>query len=196
MDGRRTVTESEVIDQLRLPLIVLVTYAHSYSGEVAGHWLRLLAGQTLSKLNFGRRFGVHVVSVLRGNQRLNIPSGNTAILPGDHLQVIGTDEQLSQLASNMESEVAKIQKTPSSSEEMQLQRLVIVDGSRFVGQNIQQSGIRQDFRCLIAGLEQDDSESLVAPNPQTAFQAGDVLWVVGEEADLVRLEAASRETGE
>ena len=50
MDGRRTVTESEVIDQLRLPLIVLVTYAHSYSGEVAGHWLRLLAGQTLSKL--------------------------------------------------------------------------------------------------------------------------------------------------
>jgi len=154
------------------------------------------AGQTLSKLNFGRRFGVHVVSVLRGNQRLNIPSGNTTILPGDHLQVIGTDEQLSQLASNMESEVAKIQKTPSSSEEMQLQRLVIVDGSRFVGQNIQQSGIRQDFRCLVVGLEQEGQNRLLSPNPQTPFQAGDIIWVVGEEADLLALDKASKEKSE
>ena len=96
----------------------------------------------------------------------------------------------------MESEVAKIQKTPSSSEEMQLQRLVIVDGSRFVGQNIQQSGIRQDFRCLVVGLEQEGQNRLLSPNPQTPFQAGDIIWVVGEEADLLALDKASKEKSE
>lgn len=150
------------------------------------------AGQTLSKLNLGRRFGVHVVSVLRGSQRINIPSGNTAILPGDHLQVIGTDEQLSRFANALETEVAKTQGTDTTNAEMQLQRLVIVAGSRFVGQNIQQSGIRQDFHCLVVGLEQEGHDNLVSPNPQTPFQAGDIIWVVGEESDLEALEKANR----
>jgi len=154
------------------------------------------AGQTLAKLNLGRRFGVHVVSVVRGNHRINIPSGQTAILPGDRLQLMGSDEQLTTFSQKLEEQAREYSSEDIVKTEMKLKRLVIGEGSRFVGTTIQQSGIRQDFRCLIAGLEQDDSESLVAPNPQTAFQAGDVLWVVGEEADLVRLEAASRETGE
>ena len=45
------VTDSEVISQLRLPLIVLVTYAHSYSGGAGGDVLRLLVGQTLVKVS-------------------------------------------------------------------------------------------------------------------------------------------------
>lgn len=75
---------------------------------------------------------------------------------------------------------------------MKLRRLVIDDGSRFVGQTIQQSNIRQDYRCLIVGLEgDDDNGSLMAPNPQRPFAAGDVIWVVGEEADLADLEKDS-----
>ena len=151
------------------------------------------AGQTLAKLNLGRRFGVHVASVLRGTQRLNIPSGNTVILPGDRLQVIGTDQQLATFAHELEAQTAQAQEqTPDNKDEMKLRRLVIDDGSRFVGQTIQQSNIRQDYRCLIVGLEGDDHNgSLMAPNPQRPFAAGDVIWVVGEEADLADLEKDS-----
>ena len=73
---------------------------------------------------------------------------------------------------------------------MKLKRLVVESGSRFVGRTIQQSAIRQDFRCLVVGLEQEGSDSLVSPNPQMPFQPGDVVWVVGEEADLLALEQA------
>ena len=151
------------------------------------------AGQTLAKLNLGRRFGVHVASVLRGTQRLNIPSGNTAILPGDRLQVIGTDQQLASFAHELEAQTALAQEqTSDNKDEMKLRRIVIVAGSRFVGQTIQQSSIRQDYRCLIVGLENDeDNGSLMAPNPQRPFAAGDVIWVVGEEADLADLEKDS-----
>lgn len=50
MNRQMTVAESDVLRQLRLPLILLVTYAHSYSSEVSGYWMRLLTGQMLSKL--------------------------------------------------------------------------------------------------------------------------------------------------
>ncbi|UVV77924.1 TrkA C-terminal domain-containing protein [Bacteroides fragilis] len=38
-----------------------------YRGESA--W----AGKTLLELNLGKKYGVHVVSILRGKRRINIP---------------------------------------------------------------------------------------------------------------------------
>ena len=146
------------------------------------------AGQTLAKLNFGRRFGVHVVSVLRGNQRLNIPSGQTAILPGDRLQVIGSDEQLATFAHELEVQILAAERQLGKGGEMVLRRLVIDAASRFAGQNIQQSRIREDYHCLVVGLEQEETETLLSLNPQMPFHVGDVIWVVGAEADLTRLE--------
>ena len=152
------------------------------------------AGQTLAKLNLGRRYGVHVVSVLRGSRRINIPSGQTAILPGDRLQVIGSDEQLSAFSQALEQQTRQAMSEEVAKTEMKLNRIVISFGSRFMGQTIQQSGIRQDFHCLVVGVERDGSDSLVAPNPQVPFHVGDILWVVGEEEDLLALEQANAES--
>ena len=55
-------------------------------------------GSTLKDLNLGHKFGVHISSILRGNRRLNIPDGQDIVYPGDHLQVIGSDEQLANSA--------------------------------------------------------------------------------------------------
>ncbi len=146
------------------------------------------AGQSLAKLNLGRRYGIHVVSVARGNQRINIPSGQTVILPGDRLQVIGSDAQLTSFGQRLEQQAKALSSTPSNQQEMQLKRLAI--GPYFIGKTIQQSGIRQDYHCLVVGLEQQGSNALVSPNPQTPFQAGDIIWVVGEKEHLSLLEDA------
>lgn len=47
------------------------------------------------ELDFGKKYGVHVASIIRGAHRINIPGGENRIFPNDKLQVIGTDEQLS-----------------------------------------------------------------------------------------------------
>ncbi|MBQ7494328.1 MAG: cation:proton antiporter [Bacteroidaceae bacterium] len=151
------------------------------------------AGKTLAQLSLGRRFGVHVVAVLRGNQRLNIPSGNTLIMPGDRLQVIGSDEQIAAFGHALEKLGAEAAAVSDNREEMMLRRIIIEFGSRFVGKNMQESGIRQEFRCLVVGLEEEGSENLVAPNPQTPFRVGDVIWVVGAEDNLSALERACHE---
>jgi len=152
------------------------------------------AGQTLAKLNLGRRFGVHVVSVVRGNHRINIPSGQTPILPGDRLQVIGSDEQLSAFGQALEQQARQYSSEDIVKTEMKLKRLVIRSESPFIGKTIQNSGIRQDYRCLVVGMEQEDSDRLIATTPQTTFQVDDVLWVVGEEDDLIALEKASNDS--
>ena len=150
-------------------------------------------GQSLAQLNLGHRFGVHVASVLRGSQRLNIPSGDTAILPGDRLQVIGTDRQLADFARELEAQTAQAQGSVTSDSEMKLRRLVIDEGSRFIGQSVKDSGIRSDYRCLIVGIEEEaDGESFTAPDPLRPFKPGDIIWVVGEDHDLADLERASR----
>ncbi|MBR1682668.1 MAG: cation:proton antiporter [Bacteroidaceae bacterium] len=153
------------------------------------------AGKTLAELNLGRSYGVHVASVLRGHKRLNIPSGQTPILPGDRLQVIGSDDQLATFAHALETkslEAARVEER--SEEEMKLRRVVIDAASPFVGQSLQQSGIRQEYRCLVVGLEAEDNPSLVSPNPKKPLHAGDIIWVVGEEKDITALEQACHAT--
>jgi CPA2 family monovalent cation:H+ antiporter-2 len=143
------------------------------------------AGKTLAQLNLGRRHGVHVVSVIRGARRINIPSGQTVILPGDRLQVIGSDDHLASFTRAMDRQAQEAREAVKDEKgEMRLQRLVIDARSPFLGKNIQESGIRQEYHCMVVGLEQEGSASLVAPDTLTPFAVGDVLWVVGEEENL------------
>lgn len=62
----------------------------------------LWGGKTLMELDFGKKYGVHVASIIRGAHRINIPGGGNRIFPNDKLQVIGTDEQLSAFSSQLE----------------------------------------------------------------------------------------------
>lgn len=64
------------------------------------------AGKTLAELNFGKQYGVHVVSILRGRKRINIPGASVRLFPEDKIQVIATDEELNQFGAEMEKAAA------------------------------------------------------------------------------------------
>ena len=142
----------------------------------------LWAGKTLMELHLRNRFGVHVSSILRGEQRINIPSGTTIIYPGDDLQAIGSDEQLKALSDAIEEEMfsgdPEIEKR-----EMKLRQIVITGTSPFTGKNLMESGIRDHYNCMVVGLERGE-ENLWQPDPDYVFQKGDIVWVVGEEESL------------
>ena len=59
----------------------------------------LWGGKTLKELDLGKKYGVHVASIIRGKHRLNIPGGEHRIYPGDTLQVRGTNDHLSVFAA-------------------------------------------------------------------------------------------------
>ena len=142
-------------------------------------------GQTLGQLNLGRRYGVHVSSIMRGGHRLNIPDGDYVIFPCDRLQVIGSDDQLSKFKQSLETEVLG-DETDMERLEMKLRQLIIGSDSPLVGKTLEESGIRSHYSCMVVGLE-EGKENLSAVSPKRRFQEGDIIWVVGEEKSLQAL---------
>jgi len=151
----------------------------------------LWTGHTLKQLDLGRKYGVHVSSILRGTRRLNIPDGDSVIFPSDKLQVIGSDAQLDRLRHALETEVFDSDDdAASASHEMRLRQFIIAAHSPFVGKTLQESGLRSQYSCMVVGLE-EGKENLSTVSPQYRFQEGDIIWVVGEQQALAALSAAT-----
>ena len=145
----------------------------------------LWAGKTLYSLRLRNRFGVHISSILRGSKHINIPNGGTILFPGDKLQAIGNDEQLTKLSKAMKAE---LQPTIMDIEkhEMKLRSFTISKTSPFIGKTLKDSGIRDEYNCMVVGVD-EGQKNLTLITPSRCLQAGDVLWVVGEEKDLERI---------
>ena len=142
-------------------------------------------GQTLKQLDMGRKYGVHVSSILRGGWRLNIPDGDYILFPGDVLQVIGSDEQFAAFRQALDGSL--IGEDPDlEKREMKLRQLIIGSDSPFVGKTLIESQIRDLYGCMVVGLE-EGKESLSAYKPTRKFEEGDIIWVVGEQDDLDNL---------
>jgi len=139
-------------------------------------------GQTLKQLALGTKYGVHVSSIMRGGHRLNIPDGDYIIFPGDHLQVIGSDDQLSKLGNALKTEVLGEEENVED-REMKLRQLIISADSPFIGKTLEESGIRSRYSCMVVGLE-EGKENLSVISPKRKFEEGDIIWVVGEKESL------------
>ena len=142
----------------------------------------LWMGQTLKELSLGRKYGIHVSSIMRGGHRLNIPDGDYIIFPGDHLQVIGSDGQLVNFGHALKTELMA-EDHDLESREMKLRQLIIGTDSPFIGKTLEESGIRNRYSCMVVGLE-EGKENLSSFPPQRKFQEGDIIWVVGEQESL------------
>ncbi|MBF1583946.1 MAG: cation:proton antiporter [Prevotella sp.] len=145
----------------------------------------LWAGKTLYSLKLRNRFGVHISSILRGSKHINIPNGGTILFPGDKLQAIGNDEQLTKLSKAMKAELQPTI-TDIEKHEMKLRSFAISKTSPFIGKTLKDSGIRDEYNCMVVGVD-EGQQNLTLITPSRCLQAGDVLWVVGEEKDLERI---------
>ena len=148
------------------------------------------AGLCLADLRLSNRFGIHVSSILRGHRRINIPGGDDIVFPGDKLQVIGSDSQLAAahaaVAGDIEPDDPDIEKR-----EMRLSQIVIDNHSPFVGKTLPETGLRSEFNCMVVGRE-EGKENLSMVGPTYKFRLGDILWIVGEDDALKRVQEANR----
>ena len=142
-------------------------------------------GKSLQQLHLRQRFGIDMSSIMRGSQRLNIPNGETIIYPGDKLQVIGNDEQLQKFATSIAQDIYP-EDLEIEKREMKLRQLIISSKSEFCGKSLIESGIRDKYNCMVVGLE-EGQENLTKVSPSYQFQKGDILWIVGEESDLLKI---------
>ena len=145
-------------------------------------------GKTLKELNFRQKYGISVVSIIRGEKRVNIPGGEERLFPFDKVIVVGTDKELEAFRENINEKnqqyKEELEKNPKG--DVIMEQFIIEKDSNLISRTIYQSGIRDKAACLVIGIERGN-ESIMNPSPDTVFEEGDVVWIVGEKNKLVCL---------
>ena len=139
-------------------------------------------GQKLKDLNFGHTDGVMIAAIVRGQNRINIPDGETMLFPFDVIEVIGSDESMQQFSLRMQQELHS--ECSSAACRLQLRRLIVREGSPFIGLTLSESDIRSRHHCMVVGFEDTDG-NIIPATADRVIRRADAMWIVGEE-DSVR----------
>lgn len=139
-------------------------------------------GQKLKDLNFGHTDGVMIAAIVRGQNRINIPDGETMLFPSDVIEVIGSDESMQQFSLRMQQELQS--ECSSAACRLQLRRLIVREGSPFIGLTLSESDIRSRHHCMVVGFEDTDG-NIIPATADRVIRRADAMWIVGEE-DSVR----------
>lgn len=135
-------------------------------------------GKQLQELRFRERYGVNIALIERGKLSILTPNRTERIYPGDHLSIIGTDEQLGKLKRLFEKEIITNVESQIHDDQITLQNFTIDDNSRLVNRTIRDSKLREIGKGLVVGLERNGNR-LLNPESDTKLLHGDIVWVVG-----------------
>ena len=144
------------------------------------------SGRTLMQLDFGRTEHIHIAAITRGNQRINIPGGNNRIFPGDIIEIVSDEEGLRSFQNKMAQSVILSDENNSLLNKLTIIKVGISNMSPLCGKTLVEIDFRRKYNCMVVGIE-DEKGNLQVTQSQRKFQAGERIWVVGEEADLAML---------
>jgi CPA2 family monovalent cation:H+ antiporter-2 len=149
-----------------------------------------LVGKTLMAAGIKENFGVMVTMIERGSQKILAPGRAEVLYPFDRVYLIGTDTQLALARASIESESAgeEASETKASArlQTFGLEQVVLPEDSVYLQRNLRESGLREQVHGLVVGIERDGVRHL---NPDAAIilRKGDVLWIMGERAQIKKL---------
>lgn len=145
------------------------------------------AGKTLAELNFKQSTGIDIVSVKRGDEKINIPDGNVRLFPFDQLVVAGTDEELQAFIAAIEENKKEREKESSTDSNNHHQIVVaqyeLEEGSPLIGVQIKDTRMKDKTDCMIISIDRND-EAMSSFGATTELEQGDVLWLAGEKDRL------------
>jgi monovalent cation:H+ antiporter-2, CPA2 family len=141
------------------------------------------AGRQLQELKLRESFGVNIALIERGKISILTPDRYERLYPGDKLSVIGTDDQLAKVKDVFESKVTGSAETQIHDDQITLQNFTIDKDSKLHNLTIRQSGLREQAKALVVGLERNNKRTL---NPESNIKLieGDVIWIVGVPKSL------------
>ncbi len=138
-----------------------------------------VAGRTLGELTLREKHGVNIALIERGEMSIPVPDRNERLLPGDELLVIGTDDQLAALNVALNTAASEPAVGDLHPDDVALLKFEVNGHSPLVGDTLRNSGLREEARALVVGIERAD-QRLLNPDGATVLAKGDVLWVAGD----------------
>jgi len=143
------------------------------------------AGHSLKELAWGQRFGVNVIKLIRGRKQLNMPAADTVPATGEAIYVLGEREKLRLLRQSLGMEDRDmptlrsfIAAQNSGDNDLFSYALDIHKGSSLEGSSIKDSGIRDNYDCMVLGLQRENLP-LAQLDINMVMQQGDLVWILG-----------------
>jgi di/tricarboxylate transporter len=138
---------------------------------------------------------VTVRLIQRGERTILPPFENVALEPGDVLIVAATRKVLTALLAKYpghllrtSSDVGEAGVAAAQASDLVLAEAMIKPASRMVGQTLELTNFQERSRCIVLGIERR-ARMLRTRLHELRLEPGDVLLLVGRQADIERLRA-------
>jgi CPA2 family monovalent cation:H+ antiporter-2 len=146
-------------------------------------------GKTLRELDFRGKLKLNIVTVIRGNRKINIPDANERLYPYDRLIVAGSDENIQQFVRALEE---RNQGYAAAEDEAQprivLSQYVVEARSPLAGRSLGETNLQQKTECMIVSVDRE-GEAWASVPASFVFREGDILLLAGEKAKLEAFES-------
>ena len=156
-------------------------------------------GKSILDLAWGKNEAVYVVKIRRGDKRMTMPSARTTLQAGDKVYVIGDRQSLETFVKTLETDETILIRTlkefldgayPDSEHALACAAIKVRGTEPYVGRPIKKSGINAKTHCMILGIERGGYATTM-PDANMLIEEGDILWVIGSNADLSRIASHS-----
>ncbi len=179
------------------------------SDMAANHWLdykiftcalRLrrgssFVGKRIRDLDLRDDYSINVIRIrTKSNDFINIPKGDYELKEGDTLRVAGKRSSLRKLQEDESINLEFVDHSfvtmhgfskleynrKEERERITCSGIPLSEKSPLTGKNLIESNISARTKCLVIGLERLNRQ-IVNPEATTTLEAGDVVWLIGEE---------------
>lgn len=136
------------------------------------------AGKQLQELRLREKYGVNIALIERGHLSIVTPDRYERLYPGDKLSIIGTDDQLTKIKNLFENVEAPTGEPEVPEDAITLLNLTVTRDCRLHNTTIRKSGIREEAKALVVGLERN-GQRILNPESDLHLIEGDIVWIVG-----------------
>jgi len=148
-----------------------------------------LAGQTLLQADLGRRFGLTVLAVVRGEDRFDAPDAEQRVLDGDLLLVKGGMAGIEGVRAAAGLEVKSMptaRRRELEAAGYRLAEITVSYNSPLIGRSLKDLEFRRSQGVSVLAIHRNE-EDIAEKVGKIPLRAGDVLLAYGREGDFVRL---------
>lgn len=187
----RNLNEKEITEESRKAINkqvardLLDKNIHVEEFEVAQN--SVITGKTLGELDFKKRTGVNVISIIRGDQKINIPDSEERVYPFDRLIVVGSDNEIQRFMQDIDK-IRDIGSLPvDTRHQICLSQYHINENSLLMNRSVSELRIREKANCMIVCIERNNI-IISEIKAETVLQREDVLYLAGEKNNLTGFE--------
>jgi di/tricarboxylate transporter len=149
-----------------------------------------LIGQAIGAAGFAEKYGVHVLELLRGDERQWAPR-DQQLLEGDVLIARGDWERLEEFKRAQKLEIAAVADAgEGSAERRMLIEAMVAPGARLVGDTLERIDFSWNYKATVLAVQRRGA-ILREPLRATRLEVGDILMLLVDEDALAHLRRAS-----